>query len=660
MKKILLSSILAASFSTGATDATFTQYDHHQTMRDKASLWVDWDAQEHALSAVEALNVAKRKHGTEYMSSLFMTRLGEVANQSFNTDGLSSLEVGIISEAATLFVMSQAPDMPHHELFPSEYMLQTFLANLATELEVLYPMAEDEAMYLQRYYEHDPLGLSLFSIALNISLERYGEADLVRRLADKTNSRYSDSLRQFLIANFSAGGQFRDRLELVLLEELKQFSANWKPSYDEFSQPLNGLHPYARVGAMMQSTLLSRWSSLRQDERETLTDWHVQVSKLPSHKYGYSMVGEAVVNHFRQHKQQEHHSRWNFPTFAAITLVTLVAPELLGELALGEAAQTLLFSRTMFTGARVADAVYTDEFVELATLQTARPGAVLPQSQALSISKISSSASIGSEVEPGLHHYLGTDAIEGTDYVANVQGSWQRVRRFPFTDDYALFGGMGSLGIHKVTRTGAAGWLLNQTANSLNNWVSSGDFRHVLLLGKGQPESLFRHYGENVKSRYGIPSRNMASDGDLVSHLLNGMFPQASSSQLSSLTFNHRLDVVAHGNPYGPICSNQSGLETSLSPTELAKKLFDLGLREVGVLKVQSCNVGGGFYLTKLEQALKKTGINVGFLAAPKGYLVQLPRLPRAVFSPFPNFRSDRYEVISTGLHQGFPGTRYH
>ena len=132
MKKILLSSILAASFSSGATDATFTQYDHHQTMRDKVSLWVDWDAQEHALSAVEALNVAKRKHGTEYMSSLFMTRLREVANQSFNTDGLSSLEVGIISEAATLFVMSQAPDMPHHELFPSEYMLQTFLANLAT------------------------------------------------------------------------------------------------------------------------------------------------------------------------------------------------------------------------------------------------------------------------------------------------------------------------------------------------------------------------------------------------------------------------------------------------------------------------------------------------------------------------------------------------
>ena len=195
MKKILLSSILAASFSVGATNTAFTQYDHHQTMRDKVSQWVDWGAQEHALGAVEALNVAKRKHGTEYMSSLFMTRLREAENHLFNTDGLTNIELAIINEAATVFVMSQAPDMPHHELFPSEYMLQTYAVNLAMELEVFYPMAEDEAMYLQRYYEDDPIGLSLYSIALNISLEQYGEAELVTKLAEKTGSRNSESLR---------------------------------------------------------------------------------------------------------------------------------------------------------------------------------------------------------------------------------------------------------------------------------------------------------------------------------------------------------------------------------------------------------------------------------------------------------------------------------
>ena len=293
--------------------------------------------------------------------------------------------------------------------------------------------------------------------------------------------------------------------------------------YDEFSQPLNGPHPYARVGAMMQSTILNQWSSLRQEERANLFDWYEQANKLPSYKYGYSMVGEAIVNHYRQNKQQEHHSRWNFPTFAAVTLVTLVAPELLGELALGEAAQALIFSRTMFRGARVADAVYTDEFAGLVSQEAAQPGLALPQSTALSLSKVSNSAAIGGEVELGLHHYIGNDAIEGTDYVADISGSWQRVRRFPLTDDYALFGGMGSLGAHKVIRSAATGWALHQTANSLNNWVSSGDYRHVLLLGKGQPESLFRHYGENVKSRYGIPSRNMASDGDVTSRVLSGM-----------------------------------------------------------------------------------------------------------------------------------------
>jgi hypothetical protein len=82
-------------------------------------------------------------------------------------------------------------------------------------------------------------------------------------------------------------------------------------------------------------------------------------------------------------------------------------------------------------------------------------------------------------------------------------------------------------------------------------------------------------------------------------------------------------------------------------------------LRQVGVLKIQLCNVGGGFYLSRFVSELRRAGIDVGFISAPKGYLIQLPGLPRAVFDPFPTFSSDRYEVISTGLHQGFSGTRY-
>lgn len=126
------------------------------------------------------------------------------------------------------------------------------------------------------------------------------------------------------------------------------------------------------------------------------------------------------------------------------------------------------------------------------------------------------------------------------------------------------------------------------------------------------------------------------------------------NNQLADLTFDDRLDIVAHGNPYGPVSIGNIDIETSISPRGLVEQLKAQGLRQVGVLKLQSCNVGGGFYLPALSSELQRAGIDVGFISAPKGYLVQLPGLPRAVFDPFPTFSSDRYEIISTGLHQGF------
>ncbi|WP_245798186.1 hypothetical protein [Vibrio ostreicida] len=659
--KFILSVLLAASgFTASAVEPIYNQYDHHKAIRDKVSTWVDWEAQEHALSAVDAFNVAKKKHGVDPMGEVFFSRLSLLAEDKFDFHTLAPIQQALVNEASALFILSQAHDLPHHEVFPADYMRAMFLDQFLTELELIYPSAEDEALYLQRYYESDLLKLAVYSIALNIGIEQRGEAALVTRLAQQTGHRHSTSLRQFLISGFSPGGTFKARLEGVLLNDLKRFATNWKPSYDQFVGAENGPHPYARVGALTQNLLLSRWDGLRDEEKNQWQEWYHHVKDLPNQKYGYSMVGEAVVNATRDHKQQPHHSRWEFPSLAAMTLATLVAPEIVGELALGELAQELIFSRLMFGGASAADAVYTSEAVELAAHEATISVDALDASSVLELGGVDNVAAVGEEVEAGLHHYAGAGAVEGADYVANVEGDWQRVRRFPSSDDYALYQGTGSFGVHKVARAGAAGWVLNQTTSGLTNWVSSGDYRHVLLLGKGEPASLFRHFGENVKSRYGIPQGNIYSDGDVVSHHLKRLFPEVNTGKLSQLTFAHRLDVVAHGNPYGPVCINSNGLETSLSPRGLASKLFDLGLRKVGVLKVQSCNVGGGFYLSKLARELHNIGIEVGFLSAPKGYLVQLPRLPRAVFDPLPNFSANRYEVISTGLHQGFPGTRYH
>ena len=105
MKKILLSILaLGLSLPTSATSSVFNQYEHHKGMRDKVSQWVDWQSQEHSLSAVDALNVVKKKHGIAYMPDLFFARLMESANQNFSGEGLSSLDVAIIHELSLIHI----------------------------------------------------------------------------------------------------------------------------------------------------------------------------------------------------------------------------------------------------------------------------------------------------------------------------------------------------------------------------------------------------------------------------------------------------------------------------------------------------------------------------------------------------------------------------
>ena len=51
----------------------------------------------------------------------------------------------------------------------------------------------------------------------------------------------------------------------------------------------------------------------------------------------------------------------------------------------------------------------------------------------------------------------------------------------------------------------------------------------------------------------------------------------------------------------------------------LAQKLVDAGLKEVGVLKFKSCDVGKERYLEKLKVALDLRDIKVGYISAPTG-----------------------------------------
>lgn len=669
MKRILCLTLLIVSFFAEAS--TYNHYEHHKIWRQNIDHWVDWEAQTQALSALDALNVTKQKFGVVYLPEEFFVSLKARNNFDLLIENLTSLNQSVINEAAIIFVASQAPNLSFHELLHVDHMRTIFLDRLKVELEFASPPSEEEELYLLRYYAEAPLDLAVYSIALNTMLENYSHMEVIKRLANKTGNRRSDALRQFFISGFSRGRGFKDRLEAALLAELKDAASIWKPQYDDYSIMQNGFHPYARVGALAQKMFIQQWASFSQFKRNSLQSWHAQLSDLPNNKFGFSIVGEAIVNRAHQSERLPHHSRWNFDKtkLVAITLVALVAPEALGifvpeivgELAVGEAAQGAIFSRAMFAGEETVDAAYVNEALEL-TSSEATALAPVSHSSALATSFIRDfEVVVGKQVESELHHYVGEGAIEGVDYIANIMGSWHRVRRFPSSTDYALYEGVGSLGAHKVVKN-TSGWTIAEVNNVLKNWTSDGSYRHILLLGKGQPESLFRHFGESSINRYSIPTQNLSSSNELVSESLQELFPGTSPNQLSSLTFDHRLDIVAHGNPYGPICANQNGSYAPITPVDLARKLYALGLRQLGVLKVQSCNVGGGFYLSKLDTELKKVGIDIGFIAAPKGYLAQWPsvNIPRTVFSPFPHFGKNSYEVIRTGLHQGFSGTRYY
>ncbi|NRD73650.1 hypothetical protein HQQ94_10385 [Shewanella sp. VB17] len=655
---IILFLFFIFSFSSYANNEK-TGHLHHYNTKKNLDEWVSFEGNDTALSAVDALNVSNKKHGELQTNSLLIDWLKHNIDGPYPSE--SHTEMAIINEASVLFLTSISTGLPHHELFDIEGVRQLFFQSLRFELELLPLSTNIEESYLDRYYKYNVLKLAVYSVALDIALKMNGEQALIRTLSDISNSRQHPSIRQWLIAEFTNN---QTLIESFLLKQLQLSASVWHPAYDEFSQALYRSHPYARVAAYAQERLIHQWPYMTLSKQAVMSNWYTQLQPLPNHKYGYSIVGEAISNYAREEVQTPHHSRWSSVSFVAISIGLLIIPELaipeiVGELALGELAQELIFARSMFRGGTVADALYTQRAAELAAAESATIETPMTLQKALQNSELLDQDLLGEEIGPRLFHYLGTDAVEGIDYVAQVNQKLRRIRRFPSTEKYALFEELGSFGQYPIIQAEEASWVVKQLSESGNNWVNSGEFRHVLLLGKGKPESLFTHYANNVKSRYQIPASHLYSDGYITSRRLENIFPKMNNNQLADLTFDDRLDIVAHGNPYGPVSIGNIDIETSISPRGLVEQLKAQGLRQVGVLKLQSCNVGGGFYLPALSSELQRAGIDVGFISAPKGYLVQLPGLPRAVFDPFPTFSSDRYEIISTGLHQGFSGTRY-
>jgi hypothetical protein len=140
------------------------------------------------------------------------------------------------------------------------------------------------------------------------------------------------------------------------------------------------------------------------------------------------------------------------------------------------------------------------------------------------------------------------------------------------------------------------------------------------------------------------------------------------SNQLSGLTSRSRLDLMGHGNS-----KSFSGILDMSDPMELAQILWKAGLREVGVIKFQSCNIGEGKFLEKFREHLDTLGIKVGWISGPKYYLCYLRSevkigdkiigfkplpLPTKWIGPAP--AKYNLKVIKGNIDVSVEGTRYY
>ncbi len=130
---------------------------------------------------------------------------------------------------------------------------------------------------------------------------------------------------------------------------------------------------------------------------------------------------------------------------------------------------------------------------------------------------------------------------------------------------------------------------------------------------------------------------------------------------LSKLDKHSRLDLFGHG--------NTNNFERYDAKT-VAQFLHRAGLKEVGILKVQACNVGKGDFLSELKDALIGKGVGVGYVSGPTGEALDM-RIHQKILgqdcivglSPF-KFVGNVPEkfalkVVKGNLDVAFPGTRY-
>lgn len=199
--------------------------------------------------------------------------------------------------------------------------------------------------------------------------------------------------------------------------------------------------------------------------------------------------------------------------------------------------------------------------------------------------------------------------------------------------------------------------ICQKLSSGRHQWASTERF----VINASEPAT--RIFGSLQALVHGIPKSQQFEMTDSVGEDF-GTPLYGSHNALSALDGTSRLDLLGHGSPH---VFNQK------TPHELAFILHEAGLRKVGVIKFQACDIGKGNYLTEFVKELDRFNIQVGYVSGANGKLfVKQPagpidgklniQKPRRFFGH--KHIGDSFETLGLVVVKGnmdvqFPNTRY-
>ncbi len=130
-------------------------------------------------------------------------------------------------------------------------------------------------------------------------------------------------------------------------------------------------------------------------------------------------------------------------------------------------------------------------------------------------------------------------------------------------------------------------------------------WNNIYLLILDERDSVLKHCTRSYINRYNIKECNIIRIRNIIEQ--GGIY----GNELSCVTINDRMIVIGHAEPLFIRCQGRG----NLSPFQFVELLYELGLKEVGIISFKCCRLGKKTYLSEIKNELYDE-ILVGYMSA--------------------------------------------